>query len=117
MRVAVVYHFFAHYRRAVVESLARDDTHEWHFIGVVRDFVSDIKPAELSARVRFHRCSTTLIEKRSYGETMQAMHRRERSCTMTSHRALHHTTSTPQRIRQSMRVYICQHTYTMRTRV
>jgi glycosyltransferase involved in cell wall biosynthesis len=57
MRVAVVYHFFAHYRRAVVESLAHDDTHEWHFIGDVRDFDSDIKPAELSARVRFHRAA------------------------------------------------------------
>ena len=55
MRVAVVYHFFAHYRRAVVESLARDDTHEWHFIGDVRDFDSDIKPAELGEHVRFHR--------------------------------------------------------------
>lgn len=54
-RVAVVYHFFAHYRAAVVESLARDTTHEWHFWGDLRDYDSDIKPAQFSDRVRFTR--------------------------------------------------------------
>jgi glycosyltransferase involved in cell wall biosynthesis len=54
-RVAVVYHFFAHYRTAVVESLARDTTHEWHFWGDLKDYDSDIKPAQFSDRVRFSR--------------------------------------------------------------
>ena len=54
-RVAVAYHFFAHYRAAVIERLARDPRHEWTFYGDVKDFDSDIKPAELSPGVRF-RC-------------------------------------------------------------
>lgn len=54
-RVAVVYHFFAHYRTAVVESLARDRTHEWHFWGDLHDYDSDIKPAQFSDQVRFTR--------------------------------------------------------------
>lgn len=54
-RIAVVYHFYAHYRGAILERLARDPRHEWDFYGDVRDFDSDIKPADLSSRVRFHR--------------------------------------------------------------
>lgn len=54
-RVAVVYHFFAHYRTAVVESLARDASHAWHFWGDLRDYDSDIKPASFSPAVRFTR--------------------------------------------------------------
>lgn len=54
-RVAVVYHFFAHYRTAVVESLARDTSHEWHFWGDLHDYDSDIKPAAFSPAVRFTR--------------------------------------------------------------
>lgn len=54
-RVAVAYHFFAHYRAAVIERLARDPRHQWDFYGDVRDFDSDIKPADFSSSVRFHR--------------------------------------------------------------
>ncbi len=54
-RVAVVYHFFAHYRQAIVERLALDTSREWTFIGDLEDYASDIKPARFSNRVRFVR--------------------------------------------------------------
>ncbi len=54
-RVAVVYHFFAHYRRAIIEQLAADPDRDWTFIGDLRDYASDIEPARFSERVRFLR--------------------------------------------------------------
>jgi len=50
-QIAVIYHFFAHYRRAVVEQLAKDTRHAWHFVGDDRDFGSDIKPADLDPSI------------------------------------------------------------------
>jgi glycosyltransferase involved in cell wall biosynthesis len=56
LRVAVVYHFFAHYRRAIVERLALDPDRQWTFIGDLRDYASDVEPAQLSSKVHFERC-------------------------------------------------------------
>ena len=54
-RVAVIYHFFAHYREAVVRELSRDGRCSWTFCGDVKDFESDIKPANFPTDVRFLR--------------------------------------------------------------
>ena len=54
-RVAVVYHFFAHYREAIICELARDPRHEWTFCGDTKDFGSDIEPAKFPPDVRFVR--------------------------------------------------------------
>lgn len=60
-QVAVIYHFFAHYRRAVVERLAKDTHHAWCFVGDDRDFGSDIKPADLDPSVRRIRTRCTRL--------------------------------------------------------
>ncbi len=54
-RVAVVYHFFAHYREAVIRELSRDGRCTWTFCGDVQDFESDIKPATFPPGIRFLR--------------------------------------------------------------
>ena len=54
-RVAVVYHFFPHYRSAIVRELARSDKFSWAFYSDAEDFDSDIKPMEFPPSVRFHR--------------------------------------------------------------
>jgi glycosyltransferase involved in cell wall biosynthesis len=55
-RVAVVYHFFPHYREAVNRALHEEGTCEWTFCGDVADFTeSGIKPAEFAADMRFRR--------------------------------------------------------------
>ncbi|MSR19248.1 MAG: glycosyltransferase [Phycisphaerales bacterium] len=53
-RVAVIYHFFAHYREAIVERLARSQVADFTFFGDDHDFESSIKRAHFSSRVRFH---------------------------------------------------------------
>ncbi|MSR29185.1 MAG: glycosyltransferase [Phycisphaerales bacterium] len=60
-RVAVVYHFFAHYRRPIVEALARSEVSDFTFCGDDHDYESTIKKAEFSAEVRFIRCPTRRI--------------------------------------------------------
>ena len=54
-RVAVVYHFFPHYRSAIVRELARSNKFSWAFYSDTEDFDSDIKPMEFPPSVRFHR--------------------------------------------------------------
>jgi len=54
LRVAIVYHFFAHYRRAVLIELVRRGRHRYRFVGDRRDPVSpDIAPWEIPASVPF----------------------------------------------------------------
>jgi glycosyltransferase involved in cell wall biosynthesis len=60
-RVAVIYHFFAHYREAIIRELVEDDRHEWTFAGDRTDFGSDIKPAEFPRGARFVRLRTVRI--------------------------------------------------------
>lgn len=55
-RVAIIYHFFAHYRAAVVEELARSGAAEYDFFADTRDYEGSIKTADFSPAVRFHRC-------------------------------------------------------------
>lgn len=55
-RVAIIYHFFAHYRAAVVEELARSEAADYDFFADTCDYEGSIKTAEFSPAVRFHRC-------------------------------------------------------------
>ena len=52
-QVAVVYHFFPHYRAAIVEALARSVHADFIFVGDDHDFRTGIKAATLSDNVRF----------------------------------------------------------------
>jgi glycosyltransferase involved in cell wall biosynthesis len=54
-RVAVVYHFFPHYRSAIVEALARSRVADFVFIGDVHEYLGSVAPAVLSGSVRFER--------------------------------------------------------------
>lgn len=55
MRVAIGYHFFAHYRAAVMEALARDPTLDVTFIGDETESGGTIQPWRRSAAIRFVR--------------------------------------------------------------
>ncbi|MSR29187.1 MAG: glycosyltransferase [Phycisphaerales bacterium] len=52
-RVAVVYHFYPHYRRAIVEALAQSSAADFTFFGDDHEYLNSIEPAHLSSRVRF----------------------------------------------------------------
>ena len=60
--MAVVYHFYAHYRAAVVEELARSTVADYEFLGDDRDFQGSIKAATFSDRVRFRKCPCRQIK-------------------------------------------------------
>jgi len=57
-RVAVVYHFFPHYRRAVVEALAGSTVAEFTFIGDDHEYLGSVEPAALGPDVRFELAPT-----------------------------------------------------------
>lgn len=61
--VAVVYHFFPHYREAIVRELAYEGTCEWNFYGDTHDFdrQSDIKPMKFPQDVSFKHLKVTRI--------------------------------------------------------
>jgi glycosyltransferase involved in cell wall biosynthesis len=52
-RVAVIYHFFPHYRKAVVEALARSEVAKFTFIGDDHEYLHSIEPAKFSNAVKF----------------------------------------------------------------
>lgn len=55
-KVAVVYHFFPHYREAVNRALHEEGSCEWTFCGDLADFTdSRIKPAAFEPGMRFRR--------------------------------------------------------------
>ncbi|MSR44636.1 MAG: glycosyltransferase [Phycisphaerales bacterium] len=56
--VAVVYHFYPHYRRAIVEALARSERADFTFFGDDHEYLHSIEPAVLSDHVRFVRTPT-----------------------------------------------------------
>ena len=60
-RVAVIYHFFAHYREPIIERLARSEVATFTFCGDDHDYENTIKRAQLSAAVNFRACPTTRI--------------------------------------------------------
>lgn len=60
-RIAIIYHFFAHYRETIVERLARSTAADFVFFGDDHDYESAIKPAHFSQQVRFRSCKTTRI--------------------------------------------------------
>jgi glycosyltransferase involved in cell wall biosynthesis len=65
-RVAVVYHFFAHYREAVFRALHHDDRCEWSFFADKECFDDEIKPATFTDDMRF----TALRVRRIRGSVM-----------------------------------------------
>ena len=56
--VAVIYHFFPHYRKAVVEALARSELVDFTFIGDDHEYLDSIEPAKFSDSVRFQLAPT-----------------------------------------------------------
>lgn len=61
-RVAVVHHFFPHYRRAIVEKLSKSKIARFTFVGDNYDCQHGIKPAQFSSAVQFlHAPSRRLI--------------------------------------------------------
>ena len=52
-QVAVMYHFYPHYRRAIVETLARSEVADFTFFGDDHEYLRSIEPAKLSSQVRF----------------------------------------------------------------
>lgn len=57
-QVAVIYHFFPHYRRAIVELLARSTCADFTFIGDDHEYLHSIEPAKLSSAVKFQLAPT-----------------------------------------------------------
>lgn len=54
-RVAVIYHFFAHYRQPVLLELVNHGKHEYHFLGDDHSYATKIKLADELPRARFHK--------------------------------------------------------------
>ncbi len=52
-RAAIVQHFFPHYRRAVIETLARSERVAFTFLGDDHEYLRSIEPAQLSSAVAF----------------------------------------------------------------
>ncbi len=52
-QVAVMYHFYPHYRRAIVEALTRSEAADFTFFGDDHEYLRSIEPAKLSSEVRF----------------------------------------------------------------
>ena len=56
--VVVIYHFYPHYRKPVVEALAQSDRASFTFVGDDHEYLHSVEPARLSPQVRFHRAPT-----------------------------------------------------------
>lgn len=54
----VIYHFYPHYRKPVVEALARSRRADFTFVGDDHEYLHSIEPARLDADVRFHLAPT-----------------------------------------------------------
>ena len=62
-KVVVIYHFYPHYRSAVVEALARSEVADFTFVGDDHEYLNSIEPAKLSGLVKFHLAPTHLLFK------------------------------------------------------
>lgn len=64
--VAVVYHYFAHYREPVINELIRGSTHTYHFFGDTQSFDSGIKLTEIDpasfTRTKCTQCGPLLFQ-------------------------------------------------------
>jgi len=56
--VVVIYHFYPHYRKPVVEALARSRRANFTFVGDDHEYLHSIEPAKLSSNVRFRLAPT-----------------------------------------------------------
>lgn len=56
--VVVIYHFYPHYRRAVVEELSRSTVADFTFVGDDHEYLHSIEPALLGPGVRFRLAPT-----------------------------------------------------------
>lgn len=61
--VVVIYHFYPHYRSAIVEELARSKVADFTFVGDDHEYLNSIEPAKLSDQVKFHLAPTHLLFK------------------------------------------------------
>lgn len=57
-RTVVIYHFFPHYRKAVVDMLAQSETVDFTFVGDDRDYLRSIAPAKFGEHVKFRLART-----------------------------------------------------------
>lgn len=57
-QVVVIYHFYPHYRKPVVEALARSQCADFTFVGDDHEYLHSVEPAKLSPAVRFHLAPT-----------------------------------------------------------
>lgn len=62
-RVAVVYHFFPHYRSAIIRRLAEEGTCDWTFFGDAQDFDRDsgIQPMVFPPEIEFRRLKVSRL--------------------------------------------------------
>jgi glycosyltransferase involved in cell wall biosynthesis len=56
--VVVIYHFYPHYRKPVVEALARSERADFTFVGDDHEYLHSIEPARLDPSVRFRLAPT-----------------------------------------------------------
>jgi glycosyltransferase involved in cell wall biosynthesis len=56
--VGLIYHFYPHYRKAIVERLARSKVADFEFVGDDHEYLFSIEPASFSDHVRFRLAPT-----------------------------------------------------------
>ncbi|NBQ13615.1 MAG: glycosyltransferase [Proteobacteria bacterium] len=57
-RVVVIYHFYPHYRKPIVEALARSESVDFTFVGDDHEYLNSIQPSKFSDRVKFRLART-----------------------------------------------------------
>jgi glycosyltransferase involved in cell wall biosynthesis len=57
-RVVVIYHFYPHYRRPIVEALARSERADFTFVGDDHEYLQSIAPSKFTDKVRFRLAPT-----------------------------------------------------------
>jgi glycosyltransferase involved in cell wall biosynthesis len=57
-QVVVIYHFYPHYRKPIVEALARSEVADFTFVGDDHEYLNSIAPSRFTDRVRFRLAPT-----------------------------------------------------------